>query len=160
MNKELLNVLERERTEQIISSVRNGMFSAKSTMDSHHDIEQFRNSSSNTKFQLYLDTRKKVEQFDHDLTECMNRPSTGTLFEEIVALCNGVQKGYADELHRLYRHEANSQLTEVDISTHSILIVNFLLATKPWFGPSKIISSKRVRLPILQNYPDSFVSRI
>ena len=121
MNKELLNVLERERTEQIISSVRNGMFSAKSTMDSHHDIEQFRNSSSNTKFQLYLDTRKKVEQFDHDLTECMNRSTTGTLFEEIVALYNGVQKGYADELHGLYHHEANSQLTEVDIST----LVNF-----------------------------------
>jgi phosphate:Na+ symporter len=121
MNKELLNAQERERADQLISSVRNSMFSAKSTKDSHYDIEQFKNSSSNAKFQFYLDTKKKVEEFDHDMAESLNRSSAGTLFEEIVALYNRVQKGYADELQRLYRHEANSHLTEIDIST----LINF-----------------------------------
>jgi phosphate:Na+ symporter len=121
LNKESLDPNERERAEQIISAVRNSMFSAKSTKDSHHDIEQFRNSSSTTKYQYYTDARRKVETFDRDLTDCLARKASESLFEDMVALYNRVQEGYAEELKTLYRQEANHQLTEVDIST----LINF-----------------------------------
>ncbi len=121
LNKESLDPNERERAEQIISAVRNSMFSAKSTKDSHHDIEQFRNSSSTTKYQYYTDARRKVETFDRDLTDCLSRKASESLFEDMVALYNRVQEGYAEELKTLYRQEANHQLTEVDIST----LINF-----------------------------------
>lgn len=121
MDKTTLSPAERERAEQIISAVRNSMFSAKSTKDSHPDIEQLENSSSNTKYQYYLDTRRRVQEFDKALTAVLTASSQPSLFEDIVALYHQVQQGYSEELKKLYRLESGHQFTEVDIST----LINF-----------------------------------
>jgi len=121
MNKELLNQKERERAEHIISAIRNSMFSAKSIKDSHGDIDQLRNSSSSIKFQVYIDKKKEVEDFGKMLNECLLQTTQKAMFDDVVDLYNRVQKGYADQLKRLYQQEANHQLTEVDIST----LINF-----------------------------------
>jgi phosphate:Na+ symporter len=121
MNKELLNNTERERAEQIISAVRNSMFSAKSIKDSHGDIDQFRNSSSNTKYHVYKKTQRQVEDFHNVLAACLARKSNASVFEDMVSLYNRVKEGYGKELEQLYQLEANPQLTEVDIST----LINF-----------------------------------
>ncbi|MBL7851188.1 MAG: hypothetical protein JNN04_09820, partial [Cyclobacteriaceae bacterium] len=121
MDKETLSPAERERAEQIISAVRNSMFSAKSTKDSYADIEQLRNSSSNIKYQYYLDTRRRVEAFDQSLTTALSAPAPSNSFEAMVTVYNQVHQGYTEELKRLYQLEAHHQLTEVDIST----LINF-----------------------------------
>jgi phosphate:Na+ symporter len=121
LNKELLNVAERERTEQIISSVRNSMFSAKSIKDSTGDIEQLRNSSSTTKFHAYQNTRQSVEDLHNRFTSCLTGESASDIYETIVALYQHIQEGYGQELQKLYRMERNEMLTDVDIST----LINF-----------------------------------
>lgn len=121
LSKEPLESKERERAERIISAVRNGMFSAKSIKDSHGDIDQFRNSSSNTKFQFYLDKRQEAEEFIRLLHGCLQRPTQKEMFDDVVVLYNRVQQGYGEQLRRLYQLGANHQLTEVDIST----LINF-----------------------------------
>ena len=121
MNKELLENEERERAEQIISAIRNCMFSAKSMNDSRGDIEQLKNSSSAIKFQFYQRTQGEVMELNNLLADCLVHPTRTTLFDDVVALYNRVQQGYAAELQKLYRQEANHELTEVDIST----LINF-----------------------------------
>lgn len=121
MNKEMLDNRERERAEHIISAIRNSMFSAKSIKDSYGDIDQLRNSSSSIKYQVYLDKKKAVEDFGKMLNGCLLRPTQKAMFDDVVALYDRVQKGYAEQLKRLYQQEASHQLSEVDIST----LVNF-----------------------------------
>jgi phosphate:Na+ symporter len=121
VNKELLDVKELERAEQIISAVRNCMFSAKSVKDSLGDIDQLRNSSSTTKFEVYQHTQREVEELNNLFVDCLARTSHETLFEDIVALYNRIQQGYTAGLNELYLQKANHELTEVDIST----LINF-----------------------------------
>ncbi len=121
MNKELLESDERERADQIISSVRNSMFSAKSINDSQSDIDQLRNSSSAIKYQVYKNTQQEVKQFNLKLEACLMQPSEEGLFDTIVDLYQQVQNGYSEELQKLYKHQTNQQITEVDIST----LINF-----------------------------------
>lgn len=121
MDKEGLSPAERERAEQIISAVRNSMFSAKSTKDSHADIEQLRGSSSATKYQYYLDTRRRVEEFDIALSKALSIAPGSSLFEDMAMIYKRVQQGYSEELKKLYQLEAHHQVTEIDIST----LINF-----------------------------------
>ena len=121
MNKELLTEAERQQTDQIISSVRNSMFSAKSMKDAHSDIEQLKNSSSAIKYQLYESTQREVNELNDLFVACLSNENKETLFENVVALYNRIQNGYTAELQKLYQHGINHQLTEVDIST----VLNF-----------------------------------
>ena len=121
MSKELLNNTERERAEQIISAVRNSMFSAKSIKDSHDDIDQFRNSSSDTKHRVYKEKQREVEGFHGALVACLTRKPNTSSFEDIVALYNSVKERYGKELAKLYQMQPSEQLTEMDVST----LINF-----------------------------------
>jgi phosphate:Na+ symporter len=121
INKELLDVKELERAEQIISTVRNCMFSAKSVNDSLSDIDQLKNSSSTVKFEVYQTTQREIEELNNMFVDCLVRTSHEALFEDIVKLYNRVQQGYNAGLNKLYLQKANHELTEVDIST----LINF-----------------------------------
>jgi len=121
INKELLDVKELERAEQIISTVRNCMFSAKSVNDSSGDIDQLRNSSSTTKFEVYQNTQREVEELNNRFVDCLTRTTHEKMFEDIVALHNYLQEGYNAGLNKLYLQKTNHEITEVDIST----LINF-----------------------------------
>ncbi len=121
MNKEALEKTELERAEQLISAVRNGMFSAKSVKDSFSDIDQLKNSSNSFKYEAYQRTQLQVKEFCDELINCLTRKASTSLFEDMVALYKRVQLGYQAELDKLYRQENNHQVTEVDIST----LINF-----------------------------------
>lgn len=120
MNKEELTADEKERVDQVISCVRNTMFAAKSMKDSISDINQFKNSSNDAKYHMYLQTRESVKQFCHDLNQVLNDRESVTRFEDIVRIYNELQKGYTEKLSKLYKEEY-SQLNEVEIST----LINF-----------------------------------
>lgn len=120
INKAELSGDEKERVDQIISSVRNTMFAAKSMKDSWSDINQFRNSSNDAKYKMYLQTRLSVKEFCHELVRVLNSRDTVNHFEEIVRIYNDLQNGYVERLRNLYKEE-NAQLSEVEIST----LINF-----------------------------------
>jgi phosphate:Na+ symporter len=120
INKEELTADEKERVDQVISCVRNTMFAAKSMKDSISDINQFKNSSNDAKYHMYLQTRESVKQFCHELNQVLSYREPTSHFEEIVRIYNELQKGYTDKLSNLYKEEY-AQLNEVEIST----LINF-----------------------------------
>lgn len=119
LNIESLTSDEQERVEQLMSCVRNCMFAAKSMNDSLHDITQFRNSSNDTKYRMFVDTRKQVRGWCNQLMYLMNEPEGKDQFEQIVARYNELQKGYTENLSKLYKNEV--PLNEIEIST----LINF-----------------------------------
>jgi phosphate:Na+ symporter len=121
MDKDLLESKEREYAERLISAVRNSMFSAKSIKDSRADIEQLKNSSSQVKFDVYKRAQQEVETFFHELTTCLAKTETATLFQDVQGFYKRVESGYSTQLQKFYNEQANHQLTEVDIST----LINF-----------------------------------
>jgi phosphate:Na+ symporter len=119
LNKETLTFDEKERVEQLVSCVRNCMFAAKSMNDSLNDINQFRNSSNDTKYKMYVETRHQVRLYCNQLIQLLDQPAGNDPFEQIVAQHNELQKGYTDSLSKLYKNVV--PLNEIEIST----LINF-----------------------------------
>ncbi len=120
INKEALTDDEKERLYQVISSVRNTMFAAKSMKDSMSDINQFKNSSNDVNYRMYLQTRESVRGFCNQITDVLNTRDATSHFEEIVRIYNDLQKGYTEKLSELYKAK-DARLSEVEIST----LINF-----------------------------------
>ncbi|MFM7328752.1 MAG: hypothetical protein ACKO3B_08490, partial [Bacteroidota bacterium] len=120
LRKELQEEGDRERAEQVISSVRNVMFAAKSFHDSESDISQFRNSSNDEKYRIYTGAKETVAAFCERSDSILNT-STADLFDKLVSHYKEVQQGYAAQSSRFYREGLQAALNELELST----LVNF-----------------------------------
>lgn len=116
LNKETLTAAEKEELDRLVSSVRNSMFAAKSVKDSYFDIEQFRNSSNDTKYQLYWQKRKAVQNFYERLYTLLLSPPANA-FEDMVDMYNKVHQGYTEDLNNLYKEGLETRINEVEITT-------------------------------------------
>lgn len=112
---------ETERLEQLISSVRNWMYAAKNIRDALMDIDQLKKSSNDTKYNFYLRTISKMEQFVGEISRLMEPDYKGDKFEDITRLHHLSQKGYEDSLQELYKEGIATHLNELEIST----LINF-----------------------------------
>ncbi len=121
LGKESLNAEEKEFFERIISSARNCMFAAKSIKDSLFDIDQFRNSSNDTKYQYYMHKRNEVQAFYERISHLLLTSVPQSAYEEMVDIYNKMQLGYTSDLSNLYKDGVYSNLNEVEIST----LINF-----------------------------------
>jgi len=119
LNKESLTEDEKERVEQLVSCMRNCMFAAKSMNDSLLDITQFKNSSNDIKYEMYIETRHRVRIFCNQLIKLLDPAGNKDPFEQVVAHYNELQKGYTENLSKLYKDVAS--LNEIEIST----LINF-----------------------------------
>ena len=120
-NKEALDEEEKELVERLASSVRNGMFAAKSIKDSGNDLDQFKNSSNNVKYQYYKQKRVEVREFYERLSALLIKSESANRFEDMVDLYNKVHEGYIKELSGLYHEGIDVRLSEVEVST----LINF-----------------------------------
>ncbi|HRW99415.1 MAG TPA: hypothetical protein P5280_07990, partial [Cyclobacteriaceae bacterium] len=116
-NKSTLNQTESEYLDRLASAVRNGMFAAKSIKDSVNDIDQFKNSSNNAKFQYYHSSREAVREFYRKISDLLTRPTSPNAFENMVNLYNEVHQGYTDRLNELYKSGMDTHLSEMEVST-------------------------------------------
>lgn len=110
-----------ERQEQLISSVRNSMYAAKSMKDALPDIEQMHNSSNDTKYNFYLQVRDKVNHFTREVMALLDQHVPGQSLGKLTALYREMQQGYARSLEELYREGMEKHLSESEIST----LINF-----------------------------------
>lgn len=120
-NKASLNADEHELLDRINSSIRNSMFAAKSIKDSHQDIDQFKNSSNDVKYQLYVHRSEELKKFYERLAALLLKPEGYNAFEDMVAIYNAVQVAYTEELNNLYKEGMDANLSDVEIST----LINF-----------------------------------
>jgi len=120
-NKTGLNIDELELLDRINASIRNSMFAAKSIKDSQLDIEQFKNSSNDVKYQIYTHRREELAKFYDKISNLLLKPKGFNAFEDMVDVYHLIQKGYTEELNNLYKEGTDFQLTDVEIST----LINF-----------------------------------
>ncbi|MBS1779432.1 MAG: Na/Pi cotransporter family protein [Bacteroidetes bacterium] len=111
---------ESKKLDNIISSVRNGMYAAKSIKDAIHDIEQLRNSSHDEKYNIYQSNRKECLEFCNKIAAILNDSKTNN-FEELVAIYKSIQDAYEHSMNFLYKEASFANLSEVEVST----IINF-----------------------------------
>lgn len=105
-----------ERLDRFISSVRNGMYSAKSFKDSLLDLEQLQKSSNDIKYEFYKQSRQVVEKFCDDILRLLvNNKTINT--EDIVAVYKTVTGGYATSLKHFYKETTTEHVSEKEIST-------------------------------------------
>jgi phosphate:Na+ symporter len=112
---------ETERIEQLISCVRNCMYAAKNIRDALHDTEQLRNSSNDTKYRFYLETKDKLTVFCQQVTVLIEQPAVSGQFEKITAIYQHLLQGYTKSLQEFYKEGMAQHVNELEIST----LINF-----------------------------------
>ncbi len=115
------NKQETIKLDQLISAVRNSIYAAKSMKDGWQDAEMLRNSSNDSKYDFYLQTSKKVEDFYTKVSQVILKQDLSGNSEELVSLFKEVQDGYTQTLKRLYRQDFMKNLSEIEISS----LINF-----------------------------------
>jgi phosphate:Na+ symporter len=109
-----------ERLERLVSAIRNTMYAAKSINDAQGDIQQMRNSSNDSKYEFYVQTRKLVATFYERVTY---RTSEGdkNSFEKLMGVYELVTSGYSETLQDFYKKKLATTVSDVEIST----LINF-----------------------------------
>jgi phosphate:Na+ symporter len=112
---------EEARFQLLISSVRNGMYAAKSLKDAWHDILILKNSSNDKKFAYYEESRKRTDHFITNIGQLLSAKEPQSNADALIALYREMIKGYTDELSHLYKQGTIDHLSETEIST----IINY-----------------------------------
>jgi phosphate:Na+ symporter len=121
LQKTAFDSKESERPEQLISSVRNCMYAAKNMKDALHDIEQLHNSSNDTKYNYYLASQTRMEDFCLRAMSFIKQSPESNQLESLTAFYSEVQQGYTKSLNDLYKEGMERHLGESEIST----LINF-----------------------------------
>lgn len=113
---------ESGRFQLLISSVRNGMYAAKSLKDAWHDALILKNSSNDKKFTYYEESRNRTAHFISTISQVLtaNKPAPANA-DALIALYREIIKGYTEELSHLYKQGTIDHLNETEIST----IINY-----------------------------------
>lgn len=110
-----------ERLEQLVTSIRNSMYAAKSIRDARHDIEQISNSANNVKYNFYKQSAEKSSSVYQQVLRMLNGKPPANHFEELTALYKNITDGYSEALQLLYKNSLASLVNETEIST----LINF-----------------------------------
>lgn len=112
---------EPARFQLYMSSVRNGMYAAKSLKDAWMDALLLKNSSNDKKFAYYEETRHRTAHFIAIISELLSTTDKEAIAEPLIALHRTIVKGYTEELSHLYKQGTIEQLSETEVST----IINY-----------------------------------
>jgi phosphate:Na+ symporter len=110
-----MSVQELERKDQLMNSMRNGMYAAKSMKDAKDDIEQLRNSSNDTKYSFYLHLRELAGHFVHHASRLQEKEKLQV--DELMHLYDELQGNYQKDLKSLYDQAIAKQVNALEIAT-------------------------------------------
>ena len=108
------------RLEDLLSSLRNAMYGAKSMKDAWLDAEVLRNSSNESKYNYYNASRERMEVFLQRLTGCMDSPADSKE-GALENLYYEVAKQYNQAVQTLYKENSYANLSETELTT----IINY-----------------------------------
>ncbi|MBL0146236.1 MAG: hypothetical protein IPP48_11145 [Chitinophagaceae bacterium] len=112
---------ESERIEQLISSIRNGMYAAKNIRDAQSDIAQMINSSNDVKYNFYQQAASRIIRFYQYIFTLLNKQKATTNLNDLSLAYNEVIQGYSKTLQSLYKEPLIHKINEIEIST----LINF-----------------------------------
>jgi phosphate:Na+ symporter len=107
--------------QRLISSVRNGMYAAKSMKDASFDAVLLRNSSNDKKFTHYKESREETSRLLTGVNNLLLQQKTTQTAGVLIQLYKQIIQQYTHELQELYRQSSIEHLNETEIST----IINY-----------------------------------
>lgn len=107
--------------QRLISSVRNGMYAAKSMKDASFDAVLLRNSSNDKKFKHYKESREETSRLLTGVNNLLLQQKTAQTAGVLIQLYKQIIQQYTHELQELYRQSSIEHLSETEIST----IINY-----------------------------------
>ncbi len=107
--------------QRLISSVRNGMYAAKSMKDASFDAVLLRNSSNDKKFTHYKESREETSRLLSGVNNLLLQQKTEQTAAVLIQLYKQIIESYTHELQELYRQSSIEHLNETEIST----IINY-----------------------------------
>ena len=99
-----------------MSSIRNGMYSAKSLKDSMNDKSQFENSSNDIKFAFFKKIQSDVLEFCIGIKSLL-RKEVYQVEKDLLTVYKSVTSGYTDTLKQLYKEGTAGFVNETEITT-------------------------------------------
>jgi phosphate:Na+ symporter len=105
------------RLDQLMSSIRNTMYAAKSIKDAIPDIEHLRNSSNDAKYSYFINLKQQVAHFYQELLPVLEQGPSAESFDQLLLLYRKVQTEYAAGLKKIYEKDDEVQLSAIEIST-------------------------------------------
>lgn len=105
--------------DRLMSSVRNGMYAAKSMKDAVPDIAQLKNSGNEIKYNFYKSSLQKAFPMVQGMAALLLTDNSASVFEDLAAIQKEMQESYTITLQQLYAQPV--KLSEIEIST----IINF-----------------------------------
>jgi len=111
--------VQSKELDRLMSSVRNGMYAAKSMKDAVPDITQLKNSGNEIKYNFYKSSLEKAFPMVQGMAALLPADIATSVFEDLAAIQKSVQESYTVTLQELYAQPV--KLSEIEIST----IINF-----------------------------------
>jgi phosphate:Na+ symporter len=105
-----------EKADRMMSSARNTMYAAKSFKDALPDKEQLHNSSNETKYAFYKQTKEEVKKFCEAVQKLLTREKHDSI-KDVVDVYQSVTGGYTETLQHLYKEGTAKHLNETEITT-------------------------------------------
>jgi phosphate:Na+ symporter len=106
---------ELERKDQLMNSIRNGMYAAKSLKDAKEDIAHLRNSSNDTKYAFYLHLKHLAGDFSDHTNKLLEGDVSKA--EELMELFDEIQSNYQKDLQSLYDQALSEKVDALEIAT-------------------------------------------
>ncbi|MGZ4042684.1 MAG: Na/Pi cotransporter family protein [Bacteroidia bacterium] len=105
------------RIHQLMSAVRNAMYSAKGMKDIVHDRKEFSNSASDIKYNIYNLFRTQLAGFYTELTSVRLIENKTTAFEALAKLLQNTKNEYERRMQSSYKHAGENALDKMEIAT-------------------------------------------
>jgi phosphate:Na+ symporter len=116
LRETIKNKDDSDKAERLMSSVRNTMYAAKSFKDALPDKEQLHNSSNETKYSFYKQTKEEVKKFCEAIQELLMKEKHDSI-SEVVEVYKSVTSGYTGTLQHLYKEGTAKHVNESEITT-------------------------------------------
>lgn len=117
INEEDIEKADFIRLNQLMSAVRNAMYSAKGIKDVRQDRKELSESVIDIKYDHYKLLQLQLHDFYDRLNALLAVKEESSCFEELALLLGQIQKDYEIRMNNIYKISAKNTLEEFDIST-------------------------------------------
>ena len=117
MNEEPIEKEDFIRLNQLMSSIRNAMYSAKGIKDIRHNRKDLSESANNIKYEHYIFLKSQLYDFYLALNNLLTIKKQSDCFEMLQNLMEQLQKDYEKRMNNIYKLSAKNTLKEMDVSS-------------------------------------------
>ncbi len=117
-SEEKIEKMDLSRLNQLISAVKNAMYSSKSIKDIRHDRYDLKESAVDDMFEHYQFLQTQLRYFYEQVsTFFAHAEKQQNCYDDLLQLMNQIQKDYDVSMQQIYKKSGNGTLNNLEIST-------------------------------------------